>query len=258
MSHKDRASYLDALRNKVKESASGNLQKDSEGYFQLADKDAKHGSAIIRFLPATQGDDFPFVQIRNHAFQGAGWYIEACPTTLGEKCPVCDANRSLYNSGKDADKAIAKDRKYRLYYHSNVLVIKHPHVPANEGKVLLFKYGVKIFDKVKEMLNPPAELADTEPINPFDLELGCNFKLRMIKEGSFPNYDQSTFDHTPTAVGDEDRIALITSQCSPLAALIAPSQFKLYGVLKARYEQVVGVTPDSTSDLSATPGNKTT
>ena len=134
-------------------------------------------SAVIRFLPAPEGEDIPIVRVFSHGFQGkGGWFIENCPTTIGRKCPVCEANNELWNSGIEDNKKVARDRKRKLSYISNILVVSDPANPENEGKVFLFKYGKKIFDMLQEAMNPSDP--DLPKFNPFDFWKGANFKLK--------------------------------------------------------------------------------
>ena len=108
-----------------------------------------NGYAVIRFLPATDKEDMPWVRVWSHAFQGpGGWYIENSLTTLGRKDPVSEENTRLWNTGVDSDKDIARKRKRKLSYYSNIYVVSDPKHPENEGQVRLFKFGKKIFDKI--------------------------------------------------------------------------------------------------------------
>ncbi|MGD0581207.1 MAG: single-stranded DNA-binding protein [Bryobacteraceae bacterium] len=233
---------------KIQELSTSNssFTKDSDNYFQVSIGPDGNGSAIVRFLPPLPDEEFPFVQIYNHAFQGQGgkWFIDNCPTTLKRPCPVCEANNLLYRSGDEAQKKLASSRKRKMYYVSNLLVVKDPRTPANEGKVFLFKYGVRIFDKLKEMLLP--EFDDHEPVDIFDPQEGANFRLRVTKTGSFPEYDRSTFDQ-PSPLGDDKMIAEVLRQSSSLEAIIHPNNFKLYEELKSKLETIVGQTSGATA-----------
>ena len=151
-----------------------------------------NGYAVIRFLPAPEGEDLPFVKLYSHAFQGpGGWFIENSLTTLGQKDPVSEYNSLLWNNGTDAGKETARKQKRKLTYVSNIYVVKDPANPENEGKVFLYKYGKKIFDKIMEAMKP--EFADETPINPFDFWAGANFKLKIRRVESYQNYDKSEF-----------------------------------------------------------------
>ena len=153
-----------------------------------------NGYAVIRFLPAPEGEDLPWAKVYSHAFQGpGGWLIENCPTSKGEQCPVCAANTKLWNSGIEADKEIVRQRKRKLSYYSNIYVVSDPANPENEGKVFIFKYGKKIFDKIQSAMKPEVAYGDEEPINPFDFWAGANFKLKIKKVAGYWNYDDSNF-----------------------------------------------------------------
>jgi hypothetical protein len=199
-----------------------------------------NGFAVIRFLPEIDGEDCPWVKVYSHAFQGmGGWYIENSLTTLNQKDPVSELNSELWNTGSEEDKNIARSRKRKTTYISNILVIKDEANPQNEGKVFLFKYGTKIFDKIQEKMKP--EFKDEQAINPFNFWEGCNFKLKIRKIGGYTNYDKSEFD-SPSALfsGDDVRIEKIWKQQHGLQPFIGPESFKSYDELKKRLFDVLG------------------
>jgi len=211
------------------------VKKDSDGHFQPYLDNNGNGSAVLRFLPAFPGEDFPFVRIWNHAFQVDGkWLIDNCPTTLNRPCPVCESNTALWNKG---NKDVASIRKRKMNYISNVLVVRDPKQPENEGKVMLFKYGVKIFDKLKDAIDP--QFPDVLPMDPFDAYEGANFRLRITMNSGFRDYGKSSFDE-PSAIGNEDRIASVLDQRQSLVEIIAPHQFKDYDELKEKFDRLVG------------------
>ena len=200
------------------------------------------GSAVIRFLPAPDGEELPWVKVYSHAFQGpGGWYIENSLTTTGGKDPVSDYNRTLWNSGNDADKDTVRKQKRKLSYYSNVYVVKDPLHPENEGRVFLFKYGKKIFDKVLEAMQP--EFDDETPINPFDFWQGANFKLKIVKKDGFWNYDKSEFDKVAPLLDDDDALEALWKKEYSLSAITAPDQFKSYEDLERRLKTVLGQKP---------------
>tara|TARA_Y100001956_G_C4094718_1_gene174643 strand:+ start:266 stop:1141 length:876 start_codon:yes stop_codon:yes gene_type:complete len=197
------------------------------------------GSAVIRFLPAPDGEELPWVKVYSHAFQGpGGWYIENSLTTTGGKDPVSDYNRQLWNSGNDADKDTVRKQKRKLSYYSNVYVVRDPLHPENEGRVFLFKYGKKIFDKVLEAMQP--EFDDETPINPFDFWQGANFKLKIVKKDGFWNYDKSEFDKVAPLLDDDDALEALWKKQYSLSAITAPDQFKSYEDLERRLKTVLG------------------
>ena len=233
-----------------KESEKTSVIKDSEGFYQLP-KEGGAGAAILRFLPSMPNEKFPFVQIFTHAFPGHAkqWFIETCPTTIGKPCPVCDANKVLRNSGNDSKKKLAEVQKAKMNYVSNVTIIKDAKMPSNEGKVLLFKYGVKIMSKLEELVTP--SFGD-EPIDPFDSDEGANFRLRMTQAGGFPNYDKSSFDPS-SKLGDEKEVNRILAGRRSLDELVDPKQFKSYEDLKKKFEKIVGTPPPPVTDATVTP-----
>jgi hypothetical protein len=197
------------------------------------------GSAIIRFLPAPEGEDLPWVKMYSHAFQGpGGWYIENSLTTIGQKDPVSEHNRELWNTGNDKDKETVRKQKRKLSYYANIYVVKDPAHPENEGKVFLFKFGKKIFDKILNAMQP--EFEDEEPINPFDFWGGANFRLKIRKVEGYWNYDKSEFDSSAPLMDDDDALEAIWKKQYSLAALVAPDQFKSYDDLEKRLKYVLG------------------
>ena len=201
-----------------------------------------NGFAVIRFLPAPDKEEIPWAKLYTHAFQGpGGWYIENSLTTVGGKDPVSDYNRELWNSGNESDKDVVRKQKRKLSYYSNIYVVKDPTNPQNEGKVFLFKYGKKIFDKIMEAMQP--EFEDEQAINPFDFWQGANFKLKIVKKDGFWNYDKSEFDSVAPLLDDDDALEAIWKKEYSLAAVTAADQFKSYEDLERRLKYVLGKKP---------------
>ena len=198
-----------------------------------------NGYAVIRFLPAPDGEDLPFVKLYSHAFQGpGGWYIENSLTTLGQKDPVSEHNSELWNNGTDAGKDTARKQKRKLTYISNIYVVKDPANPENEGKVFLYKYGKKIFDKLTAAMQP--EFEDEEAIDPFDFWQGANFKLKAKNVAGYRNYDSSEFASTSALLDDDEALEAVWKKQFSLAELVAADQFKSYDELKTRLNSVLG------------------
>ena len=198
-----------------------------------------NGYAVLRFLPAVQGEDLPWAKVWNHAFQGptGQWYIENSLTTLNQKDPVSEHNTALWNTGLESDKEIARKQKRKLQYFSNVYVVSDTKHPENEGKVFLFRYGKKIFDKITAAMSP--EFEDEKAINPFDFWEGANFKLKIRKVDGYWNYDKSEFE-APSAIFDNDaQIEEVWKQQYALAEFTAPTNFKSYEELKTRLDTVL-------------------
>ena len=200
-----------------------------------------NGYAVIRFLPAPDGEDLPFVKLYSHAFQGpGGWYIENSLTTLGQKDPVSEYNTQLWNNGTDSGKETARKQKRKLTYTSNIYVVKDPANPENEGKVFLFKYGKKIFDKLTAAMQP--EFEDEEAIDPFDFWQGANFKLKAKNVAGYRNYDSSEFAAQSPLLDDDDALEALWKKELSLAEIVAADQFKSYDDLKRRLDYVLGNT----------------
>ena len=235
-------------RSKNIESLIGELQKTNQQTFNNSDDrickperdKSGNGYAVIRFLPPTDGEDMPWVRLFSHGFQGpGGWYIENSLTTLNQKDPVSEHNTSLWNNGTESGKELARKQKRRLNYFSNIYVVKDPSNPNNEGKVFLYKYGKKIFDKVNDALNP--EFQDESPVNPFDLWEGADFKLKIRTLDGFVNYDRSEFDPSSALLeGDDDTLEELWNKQYKLQELVAPDQFKSYDELKTKLDRILG------------------
>ena len=200
-----------------------------------------NGYAVIRFLPAVEGEELPWQRVWSHAFQDkGGWYIENSLTTLNQKDPVSEENTRLWNTGVDSDKEIARKRKRKLSYYANILIVSDPKHPENEGQVKLFKFGKKIFDKITEAMQPAFE--DEAAINPFDFWKGANFKLKIRKVDGYWNYDKSEFE-TPTVVASDDNaIKEIWAKQYALKPFLAADNFKTYDELKEKLNRVIAGT----------------
>ena len=244
------SSNLDELSKKIQATSEKKSYKDDRFWRPELDK-ASNGYAVIRFLPAPPNEDLPWAKLYTHGFQGkGGWFIENSRTTFGEKDPVSEMNSELWNSGIESDKDIARARKRKLQYISNILVISDPANPQNEGKIFLYKFGKKIFDKIQEAMEP--EFADEKAVNPFDLWDGANFKLKVRKISGFINYDKSEF-YSPSELFDGDDVQLeeIWKKQYSLTAFTDPSNFKSYDELKQRLMEVVGDDIRSNDGTSA-------
>ena len=197
-----------------------------------------NGYAIIRFLPQPEGESLPWARIWSHAFSGpGGWYIENSLTTISKKDPVSEYNTELWNSGNDADKETARKQKRVLKYYSNIYVVSDPKHPEHEGKVFLFRFGKKIFDKLTEAMNPAFD--DEEALNPFDMWKGADFKLKIRKVDGYWNYDKSEFAAPKQLLEDDDELENVYKKEYSLEAFTKPDQFKEYGELKEKLHKVL-------------------
>jgi hypothetical protein len=209
-----------------------------------------NGYAVIRFLPAPAEEDVPFVRVWDHGFQGpGGWYIEKSLTTIGQPDPVSEYNTELWNSGIEANKEVVRKQKRRLTYISNIYVVKDPSHPENEGKVFLFKYGKKIFEKLNAAMNP--EFEDEKPMNPFDLWEGANFKLKIRNYEGYRNYDKSEFDSPAPLFDEDDKLEKTWKTEYALREFVDSSNFKSYDELKAKLHRVLGLIGSTKSQTTA-------
>jgi len=243
---KNRNKSLEKLNAQLEKIASKSYSDPNEGKFWKPTRDkAGNGFAIIRFLPPAAGEEMPFIRMWDHGFQGPTglWYIENSLTTINQDDPVSELNSKLWNSGVEADKEQARKQKRRLKYVSNIYVVKDSGNPDNDGKVFLFSYGKKIFDKLNDLMNPQFE--DEKPINPFDLWEGANFRLKIRQFEGYANYDKSEFDAAAPLFEDDDKLEEVWKQEHSLNELIDPKHFKPYAELKAKLYRVLNLTGDA-------------
>lgn len=218
----------------------GGKGEESNMWKPSVDK-AGNGYAVIRFLPAPEGEDVPWARFWDHGFQGptGKWYIEKSLTTIGQPDPVSELNSKLWNSGIESDKDQVRKQKRRQHYAANILVISDPANPDNEGKVFLFQFGKKIFDKIMDVLQP--QFQDEEPVNPFDFWEGADFKLKIRNVEGYRNYDKSEFS-APSELfgGDDEKLEGVYKQLHSLAAYTDPKNFKSYEELSRKLTMVLG------------------
>ena len=233
---------------KIANPSSETKSYQDDRFWKLEGDKAGNGTATIRFLPRVEGDELPWVRIFSHGFQGptGKWYIENSLTTLGEQDPVSELNTTLWNSGSEANKEIARKQKRKLSFIANILVVSDPKHPENEGKVFLFKFGKKIFDKIMDKARPTFE--DEKPVNVFDFWEGANFKLRMRKKDGYANYDESVFTD-PVPVGDDEFIVKVAQAQHKLSEFTDRKNFKSYDELKKKLNEVL--SGDSFASKSA-------
>ena len=239
-----KSNSLDKLLNAVKEDSAPQEKKsyvDERLWKPELDKSG-NGYAVIRFLPAVEGEDMPWAKVWNHAFQGptGQWYIENSLTTVGQKDPVSEHNTKLWNTGLETDKETARKQKRKLQYFSNIYVVSDSKHPENEGKVFLYRYGKKIFDKLMAAMQP--EFEDETPINPFDFWEGANFKLKIRKVDGYWNYDASSFENVSPLKDNDDELNTIWKNQYSLQEFLAPTNFKSYDELKKRLDDVLSGT----------------
>ena len=217
---------------------------DDERFWKPELDKSGNGYAVIRFLPAPNGEDIPWQRMFSHSFQGpGGWYIENSLTTINKNDPVGEVNRRLWNSGSEADKETARRQKRKLSYYTNIYVVADPKHPEHEGKVFLYKFGKKIFDKIMESMQP--QFDDEEAINPFDLWKGANFKLKIRKVDGFWNYDKSEFDAVAPLLDTDAALEKVYGAEYPLKPFHEEANFKSYTELKEKMERVLGQEHDN-------------
>jgi hypothetical protein len=258
-----KTSSIDKFREVIEKENAKSFSKD-EGFWQPTVDKAGNGFAVIRFLPAPpqDGEDgLPWQKLFSHGFQGPTglWYIENSLTTLNKDDPVSEYNSKLWATGLESNKKIVREQKRKLTYISNIYVIKDPGNPDNEGKVFKFKYGKKIFDKIKEAMDPKSfdEFTDKEAIDPFHFMTGADFKLKIRKVEGYRNYDKSEFDQpTQFLGGDVKALKAVWEQEFSLKELVAADKFKDYATLKQRLDRVLGIDTSGASNESVLPADE--
>jgi hypothetical protein len=248
---KNRTKTLEKLNSQLEKISKPSYQDPNEGKFWKPTRDkAGNGFAVIRFLPAPSGEEMPFVRLWDHGFQGPTglWYIENSLTTLGQDDPVSEYNSKLWNSGIEADKEQARKQKRRLKYIANVYIVKDSGNPENEGKVFMYQFGKKIFDKLNDLMNPSFE--DETPVNPFDMWEGANFRLKIRQFEGYPNYDKSEFDPAEPLSSDDAELEKIWSEEHSLQEMVSEKNFKSYADLKTKLYRVLDLSADTTEQVA--------
>ena len=256
---KNRSADLEKLNQSIEKinNPKNNFSREDERFWKAELDKSGSGYAVIRFLPSPENEDMPYVRVFNHGFQGpGGWYIENSLTTIGQKDPLAEYNSTLWNSGIEANKEIARKQKRRLTYFSNIYVVEDKANPQNEGKVFLFRYGKKIFDMISSMANP--EFEDETQVDVFNLWDGANFKLKIRKLDGYSNYDKSEFVTAAPLFEDDDKLEPVWKQQHSLEEFVNESNFKSFDELKSRLDVVLGKVetpamsaPSSVEDTSA-------
>jgi len=241
---KSKSMDVSKLVTAANEMTGGTTEKKSYGddrFWKPTVDEGGNGYAVIRFLPAGEGQELPWVRYWDHFFKGPSgqWYIEKSLTTIGQNDPVSELNSRLWNSGVEDDKEIARKQKRRLHYVSNILVVSDPSNPANNGKVFLYDFGKKIFDKIMDKMQP--EFPGEEPVNPFDFWNGADFQLKIRNVAGYRNYDKSEFK-APSALFEADEVKLEATynQMFDINEFVEPTSFKPYDELKGRLQVVLG------------------
>lgn len=253
---KNRGAFSSQILKEVEKLSTNNntSDKDDDRFWQPEVDKVGNGSAVIRFLPAAPENDYAWVRVFKHSFKNEAngrWYIEDCNSTINEPCYCCERNSELWNTGTKENQDIVRTRKRKLSYIANVLIVRDAKNPENEGKIFMFKFGKKIFDKIKAALEPKFE--DETPINPFDLWEGANFKLKITTgEDKYRNYDSSTFDVQSAISDDDEEIERIWKGCHDLRPFVDPTKFKSVDDQKKRWDYVFGSsTPIPTAQQQA-------
>ena len=240
---KNRQATLSSMLAQAQKASGGQEKKSYEDdrFWQPQVDKAGNGYAVIRFLPAAQGEELPWIRYWDHGFKGptGRWYIENSLTTIGQKDPVSDLNSKLWNTGREEDKEMVRARKRRLHYVANILIISDPANPANDGQVKLFKFGKKIFDKILDVMQPAFQ--DEKPVNPFDFWEGADFKLKIRNVEGYRNYDKSEFaSPAPLFGGDDKKLESVYAKLHSLKEFLDPKNFKSYAELERKLKEVLG------------------
>lgn len=261
---KNRGSQLQKLNSEL-EKLNNNFSKTDDRFWTPTVDKAGNGYAVLRFLPAAEGEDVPFIRRWDHGFKGPGgkWYIELSRNSLGEDDPTSDMNSKLWAQGENSvgRRTVSGSddmpgTKRRLHYIASVYIVEDPDKPENNGTVRLFKFGKKIFDKLNDAMNP--KFKDEQALNPFDLWEGANFKLKIRKFEGHRNYDKSEFDRTtvgPLAGKTDTQLEEIWKSQVKLQTFLDPSLFKPYDELQKKLNSVMDITgtPATRADRETPP-----
>lgn len=176
-----------------------------DGIYRPKITDKKKGyTATIRFLPNLSKDGKVlqaaiekhqhYVDFKNHP-ELSGYYD--CMKNFTDKCDFCTMYWKLKNSKNASDVEKAELISRNTKYYSYILVIEDEQNRDLEGKIMIYPYGYKIKEKIKDQkdgISGPS-------CNVFDLANGKDFRLVMKQLGEFPNYDSSTFlDVSPISI----------------------------------------------------------
>lgn len=246
----NRAKQTQRLQEEINKATSASSGSEDTRFWQPTTDKAGNGFAIIRFLPAPPNEDVPFVRLFSHNFKGpkGAWYIENCLSTLNQQDPVNEYNSELWNTGTQKNQDQVRKQKRKLTYISNILVVKDKENPENEGKVFLYRYGKKIFDKINDQLKPAFD--DENPVDVFDAWEGANLKLKIVTKDDFRNYDASAFE-SPSAIGSDEEIENIWKQTHSLKEFMDPKNFKSYEDLKKKLYQVLDMVSGTPNPVAA-------
>lgn len=233
-------SSVEAIKSKIAATEKKTDYSDSR-FWSVTRDDLGNGTATVRFLPwKGMGEgDLEYIKQYEHSFKQNGqWYIELCRTTIGDKDPVVEYCNDLWADGTEQSKTRAREMKRKLSYIANVYIVNDPANPENNGKVFLFKFGAKIFEKLKDSIEPKFD--DEVAVNPFDVFEGANVKLRMTKVDNQTNWSKTTIE-SPSALcdGDEEKMVEVLNMTYGLKEFLDPSRFKEYDVLEERLMKVV-------------------
>jgi len=248
----NRNTTISSLLTELDKTAQKNY--DDDRFWKPEQDKSGNGYAVIRFLPAGPKDELPWVRLWSHGFQGPSgkWYIQNSLTTLNQPDPLTDLNSKLWSTGTKENQDLVRSRKRKLNYISNILVVSDPKHPENEGKIFLFKYGKKIFDKINEVMNP--QFADEKAVNPFDFWEGANFKLKIRKFEGYPNYDKSEFEPpTPLLGGDDKKLEALWNKQHHLGEFLEPKNFKTYEELQKILDSVLGTPTEAPKSQISKP-----
>lgn len=230
---------FDKLKSDVEKLSSGGRQADDRFWNLTVDKSG-NGMAVLRFLPPKDGENRAFIKKYTHFFRGENskFLAEVCPTTIGLECPICQENGRIWKAHpEDEARKLIKDKKRKLEYCSNVLVLQDRANPENEGKVFLYRYGAKIFEKITQTIKP--DFDDEVSFDPFNIFDGANFVLKAKTKDDYRNYDSSYFDKQSELYdGDEEKLGEVLENIYSLEAMIDPKLIKSYEELEQQFARV--------------------
>lgn len=228
------------------EQAFGEKKSDfgDDRFYKLKRDENGNGAAIIRFLPDPNMKLLQqLYRINCNGQKGAErrWVSELSPQNINQPDPFHKMWADLWQAGKKEE---ARQFARQTRFYTNILVIKDPAEPANEGKVFLLDLSQSLKLMLENAMFPSdADRAlGAEPKALFNPLQGHNFKLVSSKAATgFITYEKSSVVDAVTSVFDskEEAVTFIKENCYPLDDFLKPEAYKSYEELQEKLNYVM-------------------
>lgn len=128
---------------------------------------------------------------------GQGYYFDS-PISIGDwnSCEIFQLWKRLSKSENAIDRKNAEKIQKKDVYYSLVYIIDDKVNPEYNGKIKIFRYGVKIKSKLDWFLNPKSG----KKIDVFNFFTGRNLNLYITRVAGYNNYDQTMFDNESSPI----------------------------------------------------------